>query len=312
MRHRVVLTTAVAVIVIAGLGACSGASRPAAGTWLSGSQKALPGPSHATAGAPNTPAPSSKSSTQPSDASATLRAPADPGDITVSGTSLFGWALLDRDSGNVAGSANDATVLDTTESMIKPWIAADYLRRLDAAGETPSATVLSDIRLMIIDSNDNMAQKYYKLGGRNAVIDRLISICKLTNTSIGRSGWWSYTMVNPVDVTRYGNCVADGQAAGKTWTPFLLKLMTQVRGGVNDQISITKQGGRWGIIDGLPSSLADTVSIKNGWELHGGVWHINCMAISTHWVLAVEMHVSGLQKGADTCASVARQLVVTS
>ncbi len=301
MRRRVVLISVVSALVIGGVGGCgastASASQHAAGTWITGSQ--------GTANKRPTAPPSTAAPV------ATLRAPDDPGDITVSGTSEFAWALLDRDTGNVSGSENDATMLNTSESMIKPWIAGDFLRRMDEAGETPTDAQLADIRLMIIDSNDLMAQKYYKLDGRNAVINRFISICKLQNTSIGRSGWWSYTMVNPVDVTRYGQCVADGDAAGPKWTPYLLKLMTQVRGGWQDQISAAKQGGRWGIIDGLPPALASQVSIKNGWYGHVDSWHINCMAINTHWVLSVEMHTTSMKKGVDVCASVAKQLVVT-
>jgi hypothetical protein len=301
--HRRVVLIFVMTALVGTMGACSSSvtATHAAGTWISGTQRAT--------GKPTTPATTPPASTAPS--VATLRAPDDSEDITVSGTSLFGWALLDRDTDEVSGSDNDATMTNTSESMIKPWIAADFLRRQDEAGNTPTDSQLADIRLMIIDSNDIMAQKYYVRDGKNAVINRFISICQLQNTSIGRSGWWSYTMVNPVDVTRYGECVADGTAAGKRWTPYLLKLMTQVRGDWQDQISDAKQGGRWGIIDGLPASLAGEVSIKNGWYGHVDSWHINCMAIDTHWVLAVEMHTTSMKKGVDVCASVARQLVVT-
>src|SRR5690242_16193901 len=40
----------------------------------------------------------------------------------------FGWALLDRRTNQVAGSANKDTMTNTTESMVKAWLAADYLR----------------------------------------------------------------------------------------------------------------------------------------------------------------------------------------
>src|SRR4051794_31448715 len=52
--------------------------------------------------------------------------PADPATITASGTNFFGWTLIDRHTGNSAGSANQETATSTTESMIKAWIAADY------------------------------------------------------------------------------------------------------------------------------------------------------------------------------------------
>jgi hypothetical protein len=123
---------------------------------------------------------------------------------------------------------------------------------------------------------------------------------------------WAETLINPVNVTRYGQCLADGTAAGPKWTSYLLNLMTQVRGGVKDQVSVAVQGGRWGIIDGLPPALQKTVSIKNGWTIYVDAWHINCLAIDTHWILSVETRTPTLQKGADVCASVTRQLLVTS
>jgi hypothetical protein len=209
----------------------------------------------------------------------------------------------------VTGSANMSSFRNTTESMIKPWIAADYLRTQAAAGKTPSSTVLNEIKLMIIDSNDDMAEKYYRANGRTSVTNRLVSICKLSNVKIVPF-WWALTEMSARDGVRYGQCLADGRAAGPKWTQWLLTTMTQVRGGVKDQISTTKQGGRWGIIDGLPASVASATSIKNGWTPHDDGWHINCLAVHAQFVLVVEMrHPSSLQAGADYCAKVARTVV---
>src|SRR5438067_1230846 len=108
---------------------------------------------------------------------------------------------------------------------------------------------------------------------------------------------------------RYGLCVANGTAAGPKWTPWLLETMKHVRGGVNDQISVTQQGGRWGIIDGLPPQLASQVSIKNGWTVYGDGWHVNCLAIEQDWVLNVMVRIGSLQAAANTCRSVAEQLI---
>jgi hypothetical protein len=57
--------------------------------------------------------------------------------VAVVGARAFGWALLDTESGEVSGSANLATRTNTVESMIKPWIASDYLRRLADAARSP-------------------------------------------------------------------------------------------------------------------------------------------------------------------------------
>ena len=75
-------------------------------------------------------------------------------------------------------------------------------------------------------------------------------------------------------------------------------------------------GGRWGIIDGLPAEIKaqGPVSIKNGWTLlsYDGNWHVNCLAVTDKWSLAVMLRYPaerGLAYGAQVCASVATQLV---
>jgi hypothetical protein len=230
-------------------------------------------------------------------------------------TAFLGWALLDRDTGAIAGSANLATGRNTTESMIKAWIVSDYLRTHPDA----SAAAQRELTLAIVDSNDDMAQKYYRLDGGNAVVRRMIRICGLTRTSV-KSGWWSMTQLTPQDAVRYGACVADGRAAGPKWTAWVLATMRHVSGGVDDQpVNQKTGGGRWGIIDGLPASLAGQVSIKNGWTFiyADDLWHVNCLAILPASVLAVLIRYrgpvspNGLRTGADICASVTRQLVYT-
>lgn len=241
-----------------------------------------------------------------------LASPADPASIKApSGASFFGWAFLDRSTGIITGSANSATGTNSTESMVKAWITGDYLRTQDAAGNTPSDATMDELTLMIIDSNDTMAQKYYELDGGDAVIQRMISMCGLTHTTIFPY-WWSKTQMSPQDAVRYGTCVADGVAAGPKWTSWLLETMKHVRGGVADQLSVTKQGGHWGIIDGLPANLVPDTSIKNGWTVYGDGWHVNCLAINPAWVLNVMVRInSNLQGATNVCKSVAQQLTVT-
>jgi hypothetical protein len=234
--------------------------------------------------------------------------------VTIDKTTVFlGWALLDRTTGTVTGSTNFQTGTNTTESMVKAWIVADYLRQHADASDA----VLKELTLAIVDSNDDMAQKYYKAAGGNASIQRLISMCKLTHTTI-KSGWWSMTQMSPADAVAYGLCVANGTAAGPKWTDWLLTTMRKVRGTVEQQPASQKTGGgRWGIIDALPWNLAPEASIKNGWTFiyADGLWHVNCLAILPDSVLAVMMRykaansVAGLKVGDGLCASVTSQLV---
>jgi hypothetical protein len=231
--------------------------------------------------------------------------------VTVPDTDFFGWALLNRGTGEIIGSDNHHTGTNTTESMIKTWIVSDHLRRLPS-GEQPDADTRAELAAAIIHSDDHAAQKYYLLGGGDAVVQRMISTCGLTGTTV-YDGWWSRTRMTPADAVRLGACVADGTAAGPDWTDWVLTQMRAVQGGVDDQ-QVTTGGGRWGIIDGLPASLAGGLAIKNGWTAidSDGDWHVNNLAISTDWVLAVMVRypiAQGLGYGADIASSVARQLL---
>jgi hypothetical protein len=248
--------------------------------------------------------------------------PTDPSAIKPPGyLTFFGWALLDRRSGTLTGSTNRETVNNTTESMIKVWIAADYLRHQSA----PSAAAQDELYRMIINSDDTIAHKYFELNGADNSITELIKVCELRGTSRpSLPDHWSYTTMSPADAVRLGQCVAAGRAAGPTWTPWLLKAMRNVRGGVADQQAHTG-GGHWGIIDALPPAIATDTAIKNGWtpQVYDHNWHINCLAIHPDWVLAIELrypwtspdgnwaHARNLQPGADACRQVTRQLLVS-
>jgi hypothetical protein len=306
MRPRAVLTACIAAVLgvallaipttrtaLSSLGAHSRAA--AAGGWFSSPSPAARLAHFATQAAPPAPI---------------LRAPADSGSVKpVGNPSFFGWAFLDRKTGTITGSASSATGTNTTESMVKAWITSDYLRTQAAAGKTPSDAVLNELTLMIIDSNDDMAEKYYRMGGANAVLQRMVSMCGLTHTTL-KPFYWALTQMSPQDAVKYGLCVANGTAAGPQWTQWVLDTMKKVRGGVNDQISVQKQGGRWGIIDGLPAELTQDLSIKNGWTGgYGDGWHINCLAIERDWVLNVMVRIGSLQGGANVCKAVAQQLV---
>ena len=301
MRPRVVIMTCVAALV--GVVVLTVPTTRAALASLGAHSKAVAAFSDVP---PSPPPPSAQIAAQPAPPVPTLRAPADPGAIHPAGNPSFsGWAFLDRRTGAVVGSANSGSGTNTAESMIKAWIAGDYLRT-----HNPSTSALNDLTLMIIDSNDGMAEKYYEMDGRNAVVQRLISMCGLSHTTI-YPFYWARTTMTPQDAVKYGNCVANGTAAGPKWTDWLLDTMRHVRGGVNDQISTAKQGGRWGIIDGLPPEIAAGTSIKNGFTGYVDGWHVNCLAIQQDWVLNVMVRIGTLQAAANVCRSVAQQLVVT-
>ncbi|MET7708820.1 hypothetical protein [Micromonospora sp. NPDC005413] len=241
---------------------------------------------------------------------------------------FFSWALLDRKTGKISGSPN-MTATSSTESMIKAWIVSDYLRQL--GDKEPTAALKKAASTAIRDSNDDAANLVYAAAGGSyrtppngqpgPVIQRAIKICGLTDTKRGNvpkfEGWWSFTRMSPRDAVRLGDCIADGKAAGPKWTKWVLSEMSQVRGTTADKDQKSSSGGgRWGIIDGLPKSITSQgpVSMKNGWTRlnYDGNWHVNCLAVTDKWSLAVMLRYSvkfGLDEGAQVCASVATQLV---
>jgi hypothetical protein len=214
--------------------------------------------------------------------------------ISVSG--FWSWALLDTRSGMITGSTTLSQPSDTA-SMIKAWLAADQLRRATAP---PSKAKLHAISIMLRDSDNDVAEDLYESAGGSAAIKRLFAICGLTDSKAGRG--WSMTMLSARDAARMGACIADGRAAGPTWTPWLLNEMRQVRGA-----------GRYGVIEAFPPAVARSTAIKNGWLLRAdGQWHVNCLAVGDGWVLSVMQRYPGrlgVDHGWAVCKSVAQQLL---
>lgn len=315
MRPRLVFTMLLVAALGAGLLAVPTVRRELA---------SLGGQARAAAGVPQ--GPSYQTVAQKAPPWPLLRVPQQPVAVP-DGITLTGWSLLDRKTGQLVGHSDNAGVAkNDVESMIKPWIAADYLSRLTAAGRQPTAKDLADLRTMIIRSDDDLADHFAhatvgKLKGYDAVRIRLNQVCGL-QTLTKNAKWWSYTTMTSDDAAKMGFCLASGKAAG-AYTDQLLGWMREVQGAVTDQHA-TYGGGRWGIIDALPPILADQTSIKNGWEpeLEGNVWHVNCLAITPDNTLAImvqypwtapgnDFHqAANLAAGADACAKITAQLVV--
>jgi hypothetical protein len=225
---------------------------------------------------------------------------------------FLSWAIMDRRSGEIWGSKNmNATTW--TASMIKGWLAADYLRRADEANRKPTTSQLHMLEIMIRDSDNNAATSTYNANGKSASTKRLISLCKLTDSKSSTEGW-GLTSLSARDTVRMADCIANGTAAGEEWTPWLLDMMRKVRGI-----------GDFGPRKVLPESEQGKVAIKNGWLPFSDdhMWHVNCMAIGDTWAMAVLLRYRSasypgegnwdveLPRGQNYCQMVAQQLVNT-
>jgi hypothetical protein len=222
--------------------------------------------------------------------------------VPVPANGFLSWALMDRRTGKIWGSDN-LTATTWPASMIKGWISADYLRLQTEAGKTPSASRQAEITKMIRNSDNDAAEDIYELDGYNAVAARLISICKLTDSHVDKRGW-SFTAISAQDTVRMADCIADGTAAGPQWTDWLLTRMRTVA------------EGDFGIRAALPKAAAAQVAIKNGWLAYtdDGLWHVNCMAVSDTWAMAVLQRYTptstyNFTYGQNTCKAVATQLI---
>ncbi|GAA1826103.1 hypothetical protein GCM10009835_53460 [Planosporangium flavigriseum] len=236
--------------------------------------------------------------TQPAASVTPTPAPAAPtpgaaGSVTVNRGpgDWISWALLDRRTGTFVTGGDAGT--NSTESMVKAWIAADYLNGL--GGKTPSPAETDLLRTMIRDSNDQAAETLYLRRGNDAVINRMISTCGLTDTRVYH-GWWSLTQISARDAARLGDCIADGRATNARWTAWLLSEMRQIRGE-----------GRFGIAEVRPDT-----AVKNGWtKWSDGTWHVNCLGVTDRWTLSVLTRYPasyGLAHGAEICRAVTRQV----
>ncbi|GAA3449055.1 hypothetical protein [Dactylosporangium matsuzakiense] len=217
-----------------------------------------------------------------------------PAQVTVDATGFWSWTVIDRRTGVAAGSDNAGTA-QRTASMIKAWLASDYLRR----NPSPSRSNLAELSEMIRNSDNDAASYFWGLDGKTASIARLIQTCGLTDSKAYID--WASTLVSARDAARMGACIGDGRAAGPKWTEWLLNEMRNVAA---DQ--------KFGITPALPATEQAGTAVKNGWIARSdGKWHVNCLAIGGDWVLSVLTvypAAKGQGYGEDICSSVTKQL----
>ncbi len=214
-------------------------------------------------------------------------------EVTVDVRGEWSWSLRELGSGAVVG---DGTLRNTTESMIKIWLAVDFLASRDS--RVPAEDEARVTR-MIRSSDDRAAQTLYLRLGGDASIARMIRTCELRETLI-HPGWWSKTTMSAADATALGRCVARGPGVSPRWRDKLLGLMRSV-----------EPGDAFGIPE-APALAGLRPAVKNGWTRHGTWWAVNCLALWDRWVLAVMVHYpeqgDGHRYGAEVCESVAQQL----
>ncbi len=220
--------------------------------------------------------------------------------VNVTAEGWFNWALMDRQSGAIIGSAGVAET-NRACSMIKSWLAADYLRQKP----NPTQARLDDITIMIRDSDSVSADRLMNEINRLASFKRMQELCGTTDFKPGNS--WSQAVVSARDMCRVGDAIAKGTIANPQWTGHLLGLMRTVN------------RGKWGIRDALPAEKQATLAIKNGWDttMEAGTYHANCLAIAERWIMVTLTRYplkfsANETHGAATAQAIATQLLQSS
>ncbi len=219
------------------------------------------------------------------------------------------WALLDRATDTITAAGGPAGT-STTESMIKVGVVAQYLADIEGTRKPVAADEMDLMRRAIRDSDNEATESLYRRHGGDQLLRRLITNCGLRDTTT-KPAWWSETQMTAADAARMGACIAAGRVAGAEWTTWILGEMRSVRGV-----------GLFGIIEARPLDAGRPLAIKNGWSIRDDGWHVNCLAVSTWWTLAVmlrfpvgtPMDVDGRQYrdlgyGAAMCRRIAASVI---
>lgn len=203
----------------------------------------------------------------------------------------YSWAFLPlHANARIEGSKDASRTTNRIESVIKVWLVADSLH----SDDNVSSLELANHAEMIGRSDDWLAERAYQALGSDNTIHRMVKRCGLRRVGVV-SGYWARTRFTTTDLARLGQCISDGRAAGKRWTPWLLRAMTT-----------PKDAGAFGVV-----KETGPLAFMNGWTDYGDYWVVNCLAIGPAWVLAVMTEYPsyrGLHHGASVCASVAKQL----
>lgn len=154
-------------------------------------------------------------------------------------------------------------------SVVKVAIMGTVLRRAQEQHRYLTSWEVSNLRLMITQSDNNAATALWNSVGRTR-LQRFLDLAGMSHTTLGAGGYWGLTQITAhdemllLDVYTTANGVLD--AASRAYG---LSLMHQV---------IPSQ--RWGTPYGTPSGV--TWHVKNGWlprATHG--WRVHSLGVFT-------------------------------
>ena len=164
--------------------------------------------------------------------------------------------VLDRNTGQVVSNGNAEAM--PIASVVKLFIADDLLLQ-QSRGETKiSPDDRRAIDVMLRSSDDSAAEIFWNRSGGSAVINRVVSRYGLGATSPPYNGKWDLTLSTSGDLVRYYDMLLDGRGGlpPEQANVIIGNLARSTPTGVDGYPQ------RFGIPEGLPG---EQVAVKQGW-----------------------------------------------
>ncbi|MEV2197378.1 serine hydrolase [Streptomyces phaeochromogenes] len=152
-------------------------------------------------------------------------------------------------------------------SVVKVLIMEGLLRRAEELGRRLTPWEETNVRPMIVSSDNDSAARLWADLGRTYLNDFLTRV-RTTATLLGPGRYWGLTRTTATDQLRLLDVLTNAQSFLRT-RAYGLKLLSEVRA---DQ--------RWGVPAGMPQGL--TAHVKNGWlprATHG--WRVHSIGAFT-------------------------------
>ena len=166
------------------------------------------------------------------------------------------FTVLDRRTGRVVSGGDPAPF--PIASVAKLFIADDLLMRMSQRRTELDRDDRRGLEIMLRSSDDFQANDFWARGGRNEVIERVVSRYKLASTTEPYNGDWWNTMSTTADLVRYYDMLLDGTGG----LPSKLADVIISNLAASTPLGIDGYPQRFGIPDGL---FAEPVAVKQGW-----------------------------------------------
>ncbi|GAA3102805.1 lipoprotein [Streptosporangium carneum] len=174
-----------------------------------------------------------------------------------------GYVVFDRQTGRITAQ-REAHRRFRSASVVKIMIAIDYLESHPKVPKNDLALLGKMLRV----SDDDAATSFWTRGGRGRIVERTARRLRLTDTApppADKPGFWGYTSLSAMDVTRTYRYLLDAAAP-------------RVRDLVLGHLRNAGQCGSDGFDQyfGIPRAAPRPWAVKQGWSGYGSTPPVRC------------------------------------